>query len=83
MATQPIIGVVYDALTLAPKRIIDLSLDHHPTRGLIPAANPDYSTLVPGPIGNGEAMAIIPKSQVVGLDLHGIARAAILRTLGR
>jgi hypothetical protein len=81
----PHVGVVYDIATLTPRRIIDPGINHHPTLGRVHAPNARYESLLDGTYGllNGEAMAIIPKSQVEGKSLIEIAKAAILQKTGR
>lgn len=80
---DPHVGAVYDILTLTPRRVIDPGFDAHPTLGSVPSQNPRYEALLDSThVGQGEAMAIIPKSQVSGLNADQIARLAILRRTG-
>lgn len=81
----PHIGVIYDVVTLTPRRIIDPCVNHHPTLGMVRAPNARYEALTDGThkLLPGEAMAIIPKTLVEGKSLIEVAKAAILRKTGR
>lgn len=65
MALPPHVAVIYEAETLVPLRVY-VNEDHEDGQHMF--------TIQPGP---GEVVAVVPKSEVRGLDLQAVAQKAL------